>query len=83
MRFCIEKLLVSAQSEHETKEYKEESLEQLCKLLETAGGTCLLVISFSAPLSGLHFISFARRLMHVVVAHISRPQYSIARQTRA
>lgn len=38
MRFCIEKLLTSAQSDEETKEHREESLEQLCKLLETAGG---------------------------------------------
>ena len=40
MRFCIEKLLSSAQNEEETKEHRDESLEQLCKLLETAGGGC-------------------------------------------
>ena len=37
MTFCIDKLLTTAQKPDETKEHREECLEQLCKLLETAG----------------------------------------------
>jgi len=37
MNFCVDKLLESAQDASNTKEHREESLEQLCKLFETAG----------------------------------------------